>query len=119
MIKNSYTKGLWAEIIAAIFLFLKGYRICAWRYKTAVGEIDLVARRGRILAFVEVKARPDYATGLSAIRPSSHSRLQRAAEHYLARFPTQGSGRDIRFDLVVVTPPCRIWHLDNIILSGS
>ena len=116
---TTYKKGLWAEGVAAVYLMIKGYRIKAWRYKTAVGEIDLIARRGRVLVFVEVKARPDIATGVAAIRPASYARLQRAAEHYMARYHTQVQGFDTRFDLVVVAPPCRIKHLDNVILYGS
>lgn len=54
---RAYRHGLFAETIAALMLRAKGHRILARRYKTPVGEIDLVALKGRRLAFVEVKHR--------------------------------------------------------------
>ena len=56
--RAGYARGLVAEGIAAWLLRLKGYRVLATRYRTPLGEIDIVARRGKVLAFVEVKARP-------------------------------------------------------------
>lgn len=117
---NSYTKGLWAEWVAALYMMLRGYRFRAWRYKTPVGEIDLVMSRGRQIVFVEVKARAKIDDGVGAIRTASYSRLQRAAEHYLTRYARgRTDAPECRFDLVVVAPPCRIKHLDNIMLYGS
>jgi putative endonuclease len=107
-----YARGLVAETIAAWWLRLKGYRILAHRYKTALGEIDLVARRGRVLAFVEVKARPSVEAGLEAIAAEGYRRIEEAADIYLARHPAFAT-LDIRFDLVVIAP--RRWprHLTN------
>jgi putative endonuclease len=118
---NNYYKGLWAEMIAAGYLILHGYRIRSWRYKTAVGEIDLVVSRGRTLVFVEVKARPTLDQGTGAIRPGSHARLMRAGDHYLNRLGPRQSGyfENIRFDLIAVAPPFHIRHLDNVLMSGS
>ena len=60
--RRAYGLGRRAEWMAAWWLRLKGYRILARDFRVAVGEIDLIARRGRTLALVEVKARPDLAT---------------------------------------------------------
>ena len=56
---RAYRHGLFAETVAALLLRLKGHRIVARRYKTPVGEIDLVALKGKRLAFVEVKRREE------------------------------------------------------------
>jgi putative endonuclease len=66
--RAGYRQGLRAETIAALFLRLKGYRILARRFTSPVGEIDLVARRGTSLVFVEVKARPTLDAAAESIR---------------------------------------------------
>lgn len=118
---NNYYKGLWAEVIAAGYLVLRGYRIRSWRYKTSVGEIDLVVSRGRTLVFVEVKVRPTLDVGSEAILPQSHPRLMRAGDHYLNRLGGKQRGyfENIRFDLIAIAPPFYIRHLDNILVAGS
>lgn len=100
-IKN-YRKGLWAECQAACYLWCKGYRILAWRYKTPVGEIDLVARKKSTLVFVEVKARTSRVTGLDAVSSSSWQRIARAASHFQKVRPVSAC-TGWRYDLVVVT----------------
>jgi hypothetical protein len=59
--RSAYRRGHFAEFAAAALLCLKGYRLLARRYRTPLGEIDLIAKRGRLVAFVEVKARPTRA----------------------------------------------------------
>jgi len=94
--------GRRAETFAAWWLRLKGYRILARRVRTAFGEIDLVARRGRTLVFVEVKARPDVARAADALTHTNRRRVSRAANALLARF---GKGCDAaRIDAVLVAP---------------
>lgn len=115
---SNYRRGVWSEMLAAFYLWCKGYRLRAWRYKTAMGEIDLIATRGRSLVFIEVKYRPDHDVALSAIRFASYPRLQAAAMQYLVRNP-RFRDFDQRFDLVALAPGWRIRHLDNIDLSGS
>ena len=114
---RSYTSdhiGRRAERYAAIRLLLKGWWPVARRYKTPVGEIDLIMRRGNVLAFIEVKYRPDAASGLYALQPKQAQRLQRAAEHYLTMRPDL-SQLTLRFDLVVITPRWGFQHLDNVL----
>jgi putative endonuclease len=109
-----------AERAAAWLLRAKGWRILARRLKTPLGEIDIVARRGRTVAFIEVKARPDLAAGLLALQPRQQQRLQRAATLFLARHPRFAEGHDLRFDLVVIRPwrwPVHIanaWQVDRV-----
>lgn len=93
--------GRRAEALAGLLLRLKGYRIVARRLKTPVGEIDLAARRGRVLAVVEVKARAGHAEGAAAVDARSRARLARAAEWLCAGRPDL-AGLDIRFDVVTV-----------------
>ena len=64
---TAYQKGHWAEILAAAYLWLKGYKILTRRYKSPVGEIDLIAQKGRTLAAVEIKARDEISTALEAV----------------------------------------------------
>ena len=61
--QHAQRKGHWAEWQAAAILFFKGYRIVAMRYKTSLGEIDLIARKGDLAVMVEVKARATVRTG--------------------------------------------------------
>ena len=95
--------GRLAEGWAAWSLRLRGYRVLARRFRTPVGEIDLVVRRGRCVAFVEVKARRDSADALDALGPRQRARIARAAEWFLKRHPRH-AGCTLRFDLVIVRP---------------
>lgn len=99
--RHSHRSGLRAEGWAAWQLRFKGYRILAMRYKTPVGEIDIVARRGSVLAFVEVKARGDAAAAAEAIHGRNQQRVVRAAQHYLQAHPEYAS-LTIRFDALLV-----------------
>lgn len=99
----AYRRGLWAEALCRLILRLKGYRIVAIREKTPQGEIDFIALRGRTLAFVEVKARPDETAVAEAVSPRQQARLSRAAMAYLARHP-QWADKNIRFDVMQVLP---------------
>lgn len=74
-------KGHRAEILAALFLQLKGYPIIERRFRSRAGEIDLIAPRGRRLAFVEVKARATADEAVFAVTPRPQARIFRTAEH--------------------------------------
>ena len=100
---DGYHRGIVSEWLAAGLLLAKGYRIHARRYKTPVGEIDLIVRRRRRLAFVEVKRRDSFDAALLSVTPRSQARLRRAAEHWLARHPAHQT-LDLGFDLVLITP---------------
>lgn len=92
-----------AEWLACLWLLLKGYRIRARRYKTHAGEIDIIAGRGRVIAFVEVKARPDLAAALEALGPRQQQRLLRAAELYMASQQVDAD-HVWRFDMMLIAP---------------
>ncbi|MDB5367728.1 MAG: YraN family protein [Rhodospirillales bacterium] len=95
--------GRWAETLAAASLTLRGWRILARRFRCPAGELDLVARRGSVLAIVEVKARRTRDDAAWAVTPASRLRLRRAAAAYLARNP-ELARLALRFDAMLVTP---------------
>jgi putative endonuclease len=92
-----------AEELAAFRLRLAGYRILARNFRTPVGEIDLIARRGRHLIFVEVKARARDDAAAEAVSARQQARIRRAAEAFLAGRP-DFAAFSCRFDAVLVTP---------------
>ncbi|MEX0854065.1 MAG: YraN family protein [Bauldia sp.] len=104
--------GRRAEALAAWFMRLKGYRVLARRYRTPVGEIDLIVRRGNAIAFVEVKARSTRGEAVEAVSASARRRIARAAALWLAAHPA-AAGLDLRFDVLVVAPPRLPRHLTN------
>ena len=104
--RRAWRLGRWAETLCAWHLRLRGYRVEARRYRTPVGEIDIVARRGTVLAVVEVKARPGLAAAAEALGPRQRSRIARAAEAYVRARPDR-AGLDLRFDVMLVRP----WRL--------
>ncbi|HEY8190718.1 MAG TPA: YraN family protein [Micavibrio sp.] len=108
---TSYQAGLRAESFAAWFLRLKGYRIVERRVKTPVGEIDLIARRGKALIFVEVKGRGTMVEALESIHSRQTRRIIRAAEYYLVR--QKELYAEIRFDVVALEFPLKIKHIQS------
>ncbi len=88
---------------AAAFLLAKGYRIAARRWRSAAGEIDIVARRGNLLIFVEVKARPTFDDAAYSVTPRQQRRIAAAAAIWLAEHASD-AGRDMRFDAILVAP---------------
>ena len=102
MTKNkSYRFGVFAEKISLLFLYLKFYQIVAWRYKTQAGEIDIVARKSRSIVFVEVKARKKQSLVEEVLRSKQISRIQHAAEIFIAKNP-KFHHYDRRFDFIEV-----------------
>jgi putative endonuclease len=95
--------GLSAESRAAAYLVAKGYRIVARRFRSPVGEVDIVARRRGVLVFVEVKARNRLDDAAESLLPRQQRRIAAAAAAWLAAHPEDGEG-DIRFDAVLVAP---------------
>ena len=95
--------GLSAESRAAAYLVAKGYRILARRYRSPVGEVDIVARRKGVLIFVEVKARSTLDGAAESLLPRQQRRIAAAASAWLAANPDDATG-DIRFDAVLVAP---------------
>jgi putative endonuclease len=99
----AFRTGLSAEARAAAFLIAKGYRILAKRFRTPHGEIDLVARRRNLLAFVEVKARENLDDAAYAVTPRQQARIIAAAQIWLMAHPEHAE-YDLRFDAMLIAP---------------
>ena len=100
---RAYRSGLFAETVTALLLRLKGHRIVAQRYKTPVGEIDLVALKGKRLAFIEVKRRRTAEDAAWTLPAKQRRRIVRAAQYWLAGHP-DFANHDIAFDVVLAAP---------------
>ncbi len=101
--------GRLAELAAGLFLQLKGYRILARRLRTPRGELDLVARRGSVLAFVEVKARQSHQRAFDAMTPQTQRRVAAAADMFVAARPAHAN-LDQRYDAILIWP----WGLTHL-----
>ncbi len=110
--------GRRAEVLAALWLMAKGYRILGFRLRTPQGEIDLLARRGAVLAVVEVKIRTSLDLALQAVSPDQRQRLRRAGAQLAARRKALAGAR-VRLDLIALAPgrwPRHVadaWRQDN------
>jgi putative endonuclease len=111
--QKAYRRGHRGEWLAAAALMLKGYRIIARRYRTKLGEIDLIARRGDLVLIIEVKARKTLIEAMEAIAHQSERRIEGAADLWLSHQPDFGK-LSVRFDMVAVLP--RRWpvHVENV-----
>lgn len=103
--------GRRGERMAAWWLRLKGWSILDHRVRTPVGEVDLVARRGDLVAFVEVKLRATAADLDFAIDERRLARVAAAAEYLMPRYAADGE--DIRVDVVLLAPGTRPRHIEN------
>jgi putative endonuclease len=105
--RQSQRGGLAAEAAAEAALAGDGWTILGRRLRTPAGEIDLVAERAGLVAFIEVKSRPTLAEAAFALTPRQQSRLLAAAEILLATHPDWGRA-GARFDLLLVDPQGRV-----------
>lgn len=105
-------RGRRAERLAAWWLRLHGWQILANRARTAVGEVDLVARRGRVIAFIEVKARARQDDLAIAIDHHRLRRVARAVELLAPRYAQ--NGEDVRIDVMLMAPRRLPRHLKNV-----
>lgn len=96
-------RGRLAEWAATALLVCKGYRVLAQRARTPLGEIDLIVKRGGVIAFIEVKQRRQREAALDAVAPRQQRRIIGAASWWLARHPAFAQ-EEMRFDVVCVTP---------------
>jgi putative endonuclease len=95
--------GLRAETLATLWLRAQWFRILDRNYRVQGGEIDIVAQRGHLIVFVEVKARADLETAALAITPQKQRRIQRAVHHWLARHP-RSTDCALRADAILIAP---------------
>lgn len=110
--------GRRAEEAAAGALRAEGWSILGARLRTPAGEIDLVAERDGLLAFVEVKARPSLAMAAEALGPRQRARLLAAAEAWLAANPGHGAA-GIRFDVLLADPAGRVRRIADAFREGD
>ena len=109
----AFRTGLSAESRAAAYLMVKGYRILAKRFRTPHGEIDIVAKRRNLLAFVEVKARGTLDDAAFAVTPRQQARIIDAAQAWLMAHP-QHAELELRFDAMLIAPR----HLPRHVLAA-
>ena len=110
--REAERQGRRAEAAAAMWLRLFGWRILARRARTPAGEVDIVARRGRTVAFIEVKGRATAAAADLALDEYRLRRVAAAAEALAARYARPGDA--IRIDAMFVVPRRLPRHLPNV-----
>lgn len=112
--RHNRESGFWAELFARLYFRLHGWKIVAKNYKTGrgtgAGEVDFVAVRHKVLAFVEVKKRQSLEDAAFAVSQKQKQRLVLAATAFVARHRVYRE-YDIRFDAVLVCPPLKIRHI--------
>ncbi len=99
--RAAQARGLAAEAAASAALVRDGWSVLGRRLRTAAGEIDIVAERDGLVAFIEVKARRSLAQAAASLAPRQQARLLAAAEILLAEHPGWGRA-GVRFDVLVV-----------------
>ena len=115
---EAYLGGHRGEALAAWFLRLKLYRVVQRRYKTPVGEIDLIATRFGTTVFIEVKARSKPVVEAEALQAVNRSRIIRAAQYWLARHPNKAQ-TNFRFDVIFLAPGRWPRHVINAFDASS
>jgi len=109
--QRAEASGRRGERVAGWWLRLRGWRILDRRVRTPAGEVDIVARRGTIIAFVEGKTRATAADLDVAIDQRRLTRVAAAAEYLMPRYA--GSGDDIRIDVILIAPGTRPRTIEN------
>jgi putative endonuclease len=110
--QRAQRRGAFAEFLCRWHLRLRGWRIVARDWRCPAGEIDILARRGGVLAIIEVKSRRDFASAAASILPRQRRRIARAAAAFLLMRPDLAE-LALRFDVMLVTPPHLPRHLPN------
>ena len=103
--KKALRRGRASEYLAAFALMLRGYRILAMNYRVKAGEIDIIARRGDLVSFIEVKARASAEQSVFAVGGATQARIRNASLHWLQTRP-DGGRLSLSYDIVAVRP----WH---------
>ncbi len=107
--RKAYRKGRSGELIACFMLLLTGFSIKEKNYRTPMGEIDIIARRGSLTIFCEVKARNDYETAAHSISERQKERISKASEYYMSHLKTNPKNNKIdnqiyRCDMILILP---------------
>ena len=109
--------GRQAEVLAMIWLMLRGYRILGFRLKTPQAEIDILAQQGPVLAVVEVKSRTTPMAALEAVGQDQRERLRRAGRAIATSRP-QLAESAIRLDLIAMSPGRFPTHIQDAWRGG-
>tara|TARA_B100002019_G_C21132994_1_gene529228 strand:- start:456 stop:821 length:366 start_codon:yes stop_codon:yes gene_type:complete len=110
---TSYQSGIFAEYLAAVYLWCKGYKLLKWRYKSPFGEIDLLFKKADTLVCVEVKYRHESQdSALCAVSATNRNRVTKTAKSYLSQIPAKNLSH-IRFDIITLSWPFSIRHHKN------
>jgi putative endonuclease len=109
---STYARGFLSEYLAVAMLIFKGYRVLKLRHRNRMGEIDIIARKGRTMVFVEVKSIKQPYSGFPAVGPVQIARIQRAAGLYLLQRDALNYYQQ-RFDLITVSGFASITHYEN------
>ncbi len=110
--QRAQRRGAFAESLCRWHLRLRGWRIVASDWRCPSGEIDILARRGGVLAIIEVKSRRDFASAALSVLPRQRRRIARAASAFLAMRPDLAE-LALRFDVMLVAPPRPPRHLPD------
>ena len=110
--EDAEKRGRRGETMAAWWLRVHGWRVLAMRVKTRVGEVDLIARRGKILAFIEVKTRTKQADLAYAVDEYRLRRVAAAAQALLPRYAKPDDG--VRIDVILIAPWSRPQHVEDV-----
>lgn len=113
----SHRRGHRSEWLAAAWLMVRGYQVLGFRLKTRAGEIDILARRGKVLAVVEVKRRATLEAALTALGPDQYDRLRAAGRSVLRQRPSL-AGHVLRIDMVALAPGRFPRHRRGVVAFG-
>lgn len=111
-------RGRRGETLAGLWLQVHGYRVIGRRVRTPFGEIDLVARRGGVVVFCEVKQRCGKSDLEPALLAVNQQRISRAADYFIARRPALAQ-KSIRFDVIFLAPLAWPLHLRGAFEQAS
>lgn len=116
--RKAYRLGHYAEFLAMILLLIKGYTIKERRYRSPLGEIDIIAKKGNTTIFCEVKARKDYDTAAHSITEKQRLRISRSAEYYMSHLKLNNRNNKIeneiyRCDMIMIMPWQWPVHIKN------
>lgn len=115
--RKAEKRGRNAEMLAALLLRTKGYNLLEQRYRCVAGEVDIIARKGNLFIFVEVKARNQQTEALESITPRQRRRIEAAAEVWLSSRQSQEFA--VRFDVITVAPLHLPSHMKDAWRAGE
>jgi putative endonuclease len=110
--RKAFIRGHLSEYYAAIYLLLKGYRIVGMRFRAKSGEIDIIARKADLVAFIEVKARRMTGDAIFAVDPATQRRIRNASLAWIAR-QADATALSYRYDIIAISPWRRPRHFTD------